>query len=83
MYRYPFLAADILSSSAKLAEAFITVKEVAVPDSEPEEESTQETTNVVTSTARAAEESNTNTNPNDDDADTEASAIQKVLDKAK
>jgi hypothetical protein len=34
---------------------------------------------VVTSTSRPGEEAN----PNDDDADTEASAIQKVLDKAK
>lgn len=62
------MAADILSSSAKLADAFITVKEVPQVDSEPEE-STQETTNP-TSTARAEE-----SNPNDDDADTESKAI--------
>jgi len=39
-FRYPFLSADILSSSAKLAEALISVKEVPAVDSEPEEEST-------------------------------------------
>jgi hypothetical protein len=64
------LAADILSSSAKLADAFITVKEVAIPDSEPEEESTQETTNAA-STARQGEDAA----GNDDDADTESKAI--------
>ena len=68
-----------MSSSAKLADALITVKETPIPDSEPEEEgSTMETTNA-TSTARNGEEAN----PNEDDTDTESKAIQKVLDKAK
>jgi hypothetical protein len=66
-----------LSSSAKLADALITVKEVPQPESD-HEDSTLETTNA-TSTARPAEEAN----PNEDDADTESKAIQKVLDKAK
>lgn len=66
-----------MSSSAKLADAFITVKEVPQPESD-HEDSTLETTNA-TSTARPAEEGN----PNEDDADTESKAIQKVLDKAK
>jgi hypothetical protein len=66
-----------LSSSAKLADALITVKEVPQPESD-HEDSTLETTNA-TSTARPAEEGN----PNEDDADTESKAIQKVLDKAK
>jgi len=69
------LAADILSSSAKLAEALITVKET--PKEAQEEDSTMETTNAA-STSRAGEEAN----PNEDDADTESKAIQKVLDKA-
>ena len=66
-----------MSSSAKLADALITVKEVPQPESD-HEDSTLETTNA-TSTARPAEEAN----PNEDDADTESKAIQKVLDKAK
>lgn len=66
-----------MSSSAKLADALITVKEVPQPESD-HEDSTLETTNA-TSTARPAEEGN----PNEDDADTESKAIQKVLDKAK
>lgn len=66
-----------MSSSAKLADAFITVKEVPQLESD-HEDSTLETTNA-TSTARPAEEGN----PNEDDADTESKAIQKVLDKAK
>jgi hypothetical protein len=64
-----------LSSSAKLADALITVKEI--PEEPQEEGSTMETTNA-TSTARTGEEAN----PNEDDADTESKAIQKVLDKA-
>jgi hypothetical protein len=66
-----------LSSSAKLSDALITVKEVPQPESD-HEDSTLETTNA-TSTARPAEEANLN----EDDADTESKAIQKVLDKAK
>ena len=46
-YKYPFMAADILSNSAKLAEAFITVKEAPPAENEEEEGSTSETANAV------------------------------------
>lgn len=68
-HRYPFIAADVLTSSLKIAEALVPIKQV--PD---QEDSESDTTGENTATQSSKVET--------DEIDSEVNAIQKVLDKA-
>ena len=80
-YKFPFVCADILSNSTKLADALFIVKPADESESESEPvESHNET--AATSATNDKEDSNIATGgatADDDSADPESKAIQKVL----
>lgn len=82
-YKYPFVCADILSNSAKLADALFIVKPAEALDSENEQSESHVDTTAITSGTLDKEDSaaNANSNEGDDSADPELKAIQKVLQK--
>lgn len=84
-YKYPFVCADILSNSAKLADALFIVKPAEASDSENEQSESHVDTTAITSGTLDKEDSaaNANTNEGDDSADPESKAIQKVLQKVR
>jgi|LauGreDrversion4_2_1035121.scaffolds.fasta_scaffold364396_1 hypothetical protein len=78
-YKYPFVCADILSNSAKLADALFIVKPAEASDSEEEQADAQNETTAVT--AGDKEDSVSAPTQEEDSADPESKAIQKVLQK--
>jgi len=83
-YKFPFVCADILSNSTKLADALFIVKPAEESESESEPVESQNET-VATSATNDKEDSNANAgvSAEDDSADPESKAIQKVLQKVR
>ena len=78
-YKFPFVCADILSNSTKLADALFIVKPVEESESEGDAQD-QHNETVATSATNDKEESTTaGATAEDDSADPESKAIQKVL----
>lgn len=78
-YKFPFVCADILSNSTKLADALFIVKPVEESESESDAQD-QHNETVATSATNDKEESTTaGATAEDDSADPESKAIQKVL----
>lgn len=80
-YKFPFVCADILSNSAKLADALFIVKAAEASDSESEPQESQVDTTAVTTGTNDKEDSTnaaaavTATTPEEDSADPESNAI--------
>ena len=77
-YKYPFVCADILSNSTKLAEALFIVKPVEQPSSDSEGELVETTLDTTAANTSSLDKEDTTANANtaeDDSADPELKAI--------
>ena len=84
-YKFPFVCADILSNSTKLADALFIVKpaEESESDSEPQDSHNETVATSATNEKEDSNITNAGVSAEDDSADPESKAIQKVLQKVR